>query len=221
MPPPSKEMYKGTGSDEQGQLKSGEAHTNVAKEKAKTRALRSTEPRAALYVPVNTQDLQEAETEIIRSLQREKFWNEIRWLYRIGPQVPEDQTQLRTMKKFSSLYKMDPFLDKDGILRVGFCLKHANLPEAPKHPIVLPKNGHVTSLVIAHYHTLVEHQECGMTHNQTRSSGFWIMGGASVISAFIARCTRCRRLRGPLQEQKTGSNLRHPFLFVQLITVNL
>ena len=30
----------------------------------------------------------------------------------------------------------------------------------------------------------------------------WIIGGASIISNFIARCTRCRRLRGPLQEQK-------------------
>ena len=41
-----------------------------------------------------------------------------------------------------------------------------------------------------------------MTHSEIRSSGFWIIGGASLISNFIARCTRCRKLRGPLQEQK-------------------
>ena len=50
-------------------MKSGEAHTNVAEEKLKTRAVRPTEPRAVRYVPVNTQNLQEAETEIIRNFQ--------------------------------------------------------------------------------------------------------------------------------------------------------
>ena len=64
--------YKGTGSDRQGQSKSGDSDTDVAKEKAKTRALKSTEPRAALYVPVDTQDLQEAEKEIIRRGVRER-----------------------------------------------------------------------------------------------------------------------------------------------------
>ena len=107
--------YKGTGSDGQKQLKSGDPDTDVAKEKAKTQAFMSTEPRAARYVPVDTQDLQEAEKEIIRSLQREEFENEISLVHRIGAQVPHDLTQLRTMKKASSLYKMDPFLDKDGI----------------------------------------------------------------------------------------------------------
>ena len=191
--------YKGIGSDEQGQLKCGYSHRDVAKEKAKIQA---TATRAARYVPVNTQDLQDAETEIIRSLQREEFQNEISLIHRTGAQVSQDQAQRRTMKKASSLYKMDPFLDKDGILRVGGRLKHADLSEEAKHPIVLPKKGHVTSLVIAHYHSLVEHQGRGMTHSKIRSSGFWIIGGASVISNFIARCTRCRRLRGPLQEQK-------------------
>ena len=41
-----------------------------------------------------------------------------------------------------------------------------------------------------------------MTHSEIRSSGFWIIGGPSNISNFTAKCTRCRKLRGPLQEQK-------------------
>lgn len=126
--------------------------------------MQSTEPRAGLYVTVDTQDLQEAEKEIVRSLQREEFDNEISLVHRIGAKVPQDQTQLRTTKKASFLYKMAPFLGKDGILRVDGRLKHADLSEAAKHPIVLPKKGHVTSLVIAHYHSLVEHQGRGMTH---------------------------------------------------------
>ena len=194
--------YKRTSSDEQGQLRSGDSHTDVAKEKPMAQVLKSTEPRAAHYVPVNTQDLQEAETEIIRSFQREEFQDEISLLHHIGTQVLQDHTQLRTMKKASSLYKMDPFLDKDSVLRVGGYLKYADISEATKHPVVLPKKGHVTSLIIAHYHGLVEHQGHGITHNQIRFSRFWIIGGPSIISDFIAKCTRCQRLRGPLQEQK-------------------
>ena len=115
-----------------------------------------------MYGTITLQDLQEAEREILRSLQRDEFWNEVSLVHRICAQVPQHPTQHRTMKKASSLYKMDPFLDKNGILRVGGCFKHAELSEAVKHPIILPKKGHVTSLIISHYHSLVEHQGRGM-----------------------------------------------------------
>lgn len=114
--------YKGTGSDEQGQLKSGDSHTDVAKEKPMAQAWKSTEPRAACYLPVNTQDLQEAKTEIIRSFQREEFQDKISLLHHIGAQVLQDHTQLRTTKKARSRYKMDPFLDKERILSIKVVL---------------------------------------------------------------------------------------------------
>ena len=81
---------KGTGSDEQGQLKSGDSHTDVAKEKAKTQELKSTERRAACYVPVNAKDLQEAKTEIIKSLQREEFQNKISLVHHNSAQFRQD-----------------------------------------------------------------------------------------------------------------------------------
>jgi len=97
---------------------------------------------------------------------------------------------------------VDPFLDKAGILRVGGRLKHADLSEAAKHLNVLPKKGPVISLVIARYNSLVEHQGRGITHSKIRSSGFWIIGGASIISNITGKYTRCRMLTGPLQKQK-------------------
>ena len=76
------------------------------------------------------------------------------------------------MKKASTLYKMDPFLDKDGVLRVGSRLRNAEIPGAAKYTVVLPKKGHVTRLIISHYHDSIYHQGRGMTHNQIRFSGF-------------------------------------------------
>ena len=45
------------------------------------------------------------------------------------------------MKKASSLYKMDPHLDKDSTLQVGGRLKHADISEAAKHPSLFPRRG--------------------------------------------------------------------------------
>ena len=91
---------------------------------------------------------------------------------------------------------------KMGVLRVGGRLQHADLSPGVKHPIILPKKGHVTDLIISHHHDSVEHQGRRMTRNSIRSAGFWIIGGGSAISSHIARCIPCRRMRGPVEQQK-------------------
>ena len=52
--------------------------------------------------------LQKAETEIIKMCQARHFWKEIKAV-NAGNRVP----------RASSIHQLDPFLDKDGILRVG------------------------------------------------------------------------------------------------------
>ena len=152
---------------------------------------------------ISTEDLQEAETEIINSVQREEFQEEISLLCTSKNQNDaQDRASFRVMKKKSSLYKLDPFLDHQGVLRVGGRLKYANLTASEKHPVILPKRSHVTNLVVSHYHEVVKHQGRGITHNQVRSAGFWIIGGSSIISEYIAKCVVSHKLRGPVVEQK-------------------
>ena len=43
------------------------------------------------------------------------------------------------MKKASSLSRLDHFLDKDGILRVGGRIERANVPLQVKHPVIIPE----------------------------------------------------------------------------------
>ena len=90
------------------------------------------------------------------------------------------------MKKSSSWYKLDPFLDEDGVFWVGGPLGKSSIPYNVKHPIILPKKGQVTNLILCHYHQSVKHQ--GITHNEIRSSGYWIVGGSSVVSNHISKC---------------------------------
>ena len=106
------------------------------------------------------------------------------------------------MKKTSSLFRLDPFLDEDGILHVGSRIKRANVPLQVKHPVIIPKKSHITEVLICHHHVKVNHMGRGMTHNELRQRGYWIVGGSSPISSFISKCITCRKLWKPLQQQK-------------------
>ena len=119
----------------------------------------------------------------------------------------EDRQKARkrnnTVKLTSNLHKLDPFLDKDGLLRVGGRLKSSTSPFEIKHPLIVPKNSHVTVLLIRQFHHGKQHhQGYGMTHNAIRQAGYYIINGRSVVSHIIAKCVICRKLRGRVQDQK-------------------
>ena len=107
-----------------------------------------------------------------------------------------------SLKKCGSLYRLDPFLDSNGILRVGGRLRRAIVSENVKHPVILPRKSHITYLILKHCHEETQHQGYGMTHNEVRQSGYWIIGGTSAVSRFVSKCVVCRRLRLPPQHQK-------------------
>ena len=144
------------------------------------------------------EDREKARQIILKMVQQEAFAEEI-------CQLKNDSSD-EMMKERSQLYKLDPFLDKDGILRVGGRLTMSySLHYRVKHPMILPKKGHVTSLVIKHCHEKVAHQGRGMTVNEVRSRGFWIVGNSSAVSSHIYKCVQCRRLRGRTQVQKMAN----------------
>ena len=106
------------------------------------------------------------------------------------------------MKQTSSLYRLDNSLDQHGHLRVGGCIKHANIP-----PNILPWKRHISELVIRHYHQRVKHQGCGMTLNELQSCVLWIIGGNSAVANHIFNCVTCRKLCSAVQEQKMADLL--------------
>ena len=72
--------------------------------------------------------LQKAETEIIKMCQARHFWNEVEAV-NAGNRVPST----------SSIHQLDPFLNKDGVLRLGGRLVKSNLSHELKHPFLVPK----------------------------------------------------------------------------------
>ena len=164
----------------------------------------------AIYKPVDVRELEYAEQQIIKIVQNEAFRDEVQLLKDVKTKqqaVDQDTSKdkIKAMKRLSSLYKLDPFLDEDGLLRVGGRIRQSSAPYEVKHPVILPKKGHVTNLILCHYHKLVQHQGRGITQNEVRASGFWIIGGSSVVSNHISKCVSCWRLRGGPQEQKMAN----------------
>ena len=106
------------------------------------------------------------------------------------------------MKKTSILNALDPYLDAIGVLREGGRITKANLTDSLKNPVILPKSGHITELVIRHAHEKTHHSGRGITLNELCSNGYWIINGNAAVRRFISRCVRCRYLRGTAGEQK-------------------
>ena len=149
-----------------------------------------------------------AESLIIRSLQSNAFKDEIVMLQKFKTEDLQDNNRESTkqqnavLKTSSFLHKLDPFLDTNGVLRAGGRLRRANISDNAKFPIILPRKSHITSLIIMHFHERAKHQGKGITLNEIRSNGYWIVGGSSVITSAITSCVRCKKLRGAVQQQK-------------------
>ena len=139
------------------------------------------------------EEISDAEQFIIHMVQDEAFSEEIKSLKQ-GKEVQRNNS--------TKLHKLNPFMDSHDILRVGGRLTQAALHPHVKHPAILPKGHHVSRLLIKHYHEKIQHQGRGMTINELRSNGIWVLGCSSEVSSLIFNCIKCRKFRKHSQEQK-------------------
>ncbi|XP_056020363.1 uncharacterized protein LOC125680242 [Ostrea edulis] len=132
----------------------------------------------------------EAEKVITREVQKESFAEEIEQLQTGQP-----------IKKGSTILKLNPFIDSDGILRVGGRLNKASLDVTAKNPIIISGKHHIAKLIIRHYHDLMKHQGRHYTEGAVRAAGFWIIGGKRQVTSIIFHCVTCRKLRRCVEHQ--------------------
>lgn len=86
-----------------------------------------------------------AELEILKNVQQFYFPEEIESLSK-----SENDAHV---KKSSCLRSLDPVL-VNGVLRVGGRLSLPSTTFEAKHQIILPKNDHVTNLIVEHYYLI-------------------------------------------------------------------
>ena len=138
--------------------------------------------------------LQKVETAAIRLYQRRAFQKEIITL-----------ENRQTISGQSRIFKLDPFVDNDGVLRVGGRINKANLDYRLKHPILLPKEGQITYTIIIDHHEKVAHAGRGMTINEICNHGYWIINCTSAVKSVISKCVECRKLHRKIYQQKMGN----------------
>ncbi|XP_071868023.1 uncharacterized protein [Bombus fervidus] len=121
------------------------------------------------------------------------------------PDVIRDLQANRNSTVKGKLQRLNPFLDKDGMLRVGGRLSHATLPFNQRHPIILPKST-TTALIIEHKHLLNLHAGTQATLYALRRS-YWPIDGRSQVWSTVKKCVRCCRANSPPVDYVMGDLL--------------
>ena len=136
------------------------------------------------------EDLRSADDAIVQLCQMQNFPEEITSL----------KSETKKVKRQSPIFKLDPKLD-NGILRVGGRLSKLAMPEETKHPVILPKNHHVSRLILENVHRQIGH--CGRNYMlSVLRQKYWIPCANALSRKIINDCVKCRRLRGNVGEQK-------------------
>jgi hypothetical protein len=126
---------------------------------------------------------------IVKSIQKRSF--------------AEEYHQLSTGGGIEKNSTIRPFLDENGVIRVGGRIRNANLAYNQKHPVLIPKNHNVTEAIIRHFHVKNLHSGTQSTLASIRQQ-YWPIAGRNKIKQIIHKCISCFRAKPIIAQQKMG-----------------
>lgn len=108
---------------------------------------------------------------------------------------PEDYSNLKEGKQLdpgSSLITLTPFIDHQGVLRVGGRIENAPAPPEARHPIILPADEKITKLLIYSLHLEFAHSTTERTFHELRKL-YWVQRGRKTVRRIISKCFKCKQ----------------------------
>ncbi len=108
------------------------------------------------------------------------------------------------VKSSSKLLLLNPYIDSDGVIRVGGRIHNSNAAEATKHPIVLDHSHQLTKLIVTSVHLCNIHSGFTLTLTTIRRD-YWITRGRDIIRHIINKCVTCRRNKAAATSQLMGN----------------
>ncbi len=102
-------------------------------------------------------------------------------------------SSVRFPKSSAWLASLAPFLDDDGVLRVGGRLRHAELSYAARHQSLLPTRHPWFEMWVAQLHTDYFHAGPTLILSTIRRSHWPVPDAARVARKAISQCVKCRR----------------------------
>ncbi|XP_037821181.1 uncharacterized protein LOC119610139 [Lucilia sericata] len=97
-----------------------------------------------------------------------------------------------------------PFLDENGIIRVGGRLQNSTLSYNVKHPIVLAKSNPLSEYIIKDSHERTLHGGITLTMSVVNRK-FWIVSGNQLAKSIIYKCMKCFRYSAKTSQQVMGN----------------
>lgn len=129
--------------------------------------------------PLSYQERHDALETIVKLIQHNVFSSEISKIQR-NLSLPKE------------IMRLAPFLDKDGLLKVGGRVRHSNLQPSSKHPMLLPARHHITELLIRDLHLRYLHAGIS-TCQYLLLRNFWVISARYAIRRVLGHCTQCFR----------------------------
>ena len=103
-----------------------------------------------------------------------------------------------------NLVKYTPFIDNNGIIRGKGRLKHTELDDNMKHPIMLHADHPLGRLFLRHHHRRLLHQGYRVVLANLANEGFIIINGKQGLKSIATRCIFCRIRRRKVLQQRMG-----------------
>lgn len=100
----------------------------------------------------------------------------------------------KDLNKNSKIINLSPFLDENGIIRVGGRLSLADLSYDKRHPILLPKGNRFVDLMFMHEHLKLGHAGPQQLLYSIREK-FWPLSGKNTAKRIVHSCIKCFKVK--------------------------
>ncbi len=147
--------------------------------------------RVVSHKEITLEEIKGASTAIVRMVQRQHFQDEILAL-ESGKKIKPD----------SRLITLSPILC-DGVICVGGRLRHAPLTSENIHPMIVPHQHHIATLIIRFFHQVLGH--AGREHVlSVIRQYYWIINARVLARQILRRCVTCRKRNETPMKQMMG-----------------
>ncbi|XP_075167694.1 uncharacterized protein LOC142239814 [Haematobia irritans] len=116
------------------------------------------------------------------------------------PREYENLQDKKQINNKSHILTLNPFLDKEGLLRVGGRLQNAGLSYSERHPVIIPEKSDFAMLFVRYTHQILLHAEYNIMLRAIRQ-GFYIPRLKNCIRKCIRECKACTICKQKFQNQ--------------------
>jgi len=120
----------------------------------------------------------------------------------------KDLMEQQEVAATSSLKTLHPFIDQEGLLRVGGRLQQSTLPYQTIHQIILPASQHFTKLIASAEHIRLHHAGPQLLTASLRDK-YWIPRIRNLVKTIIHHCLTCYKFKAQATQQLMGELPSH------------